>query len=101
MDQKSTHILSTSSSLLGFSFLLLTSIKAFGITQTGYMDKVTAFCILAFALSCFFSFLSIRSRTEESTNRFEHIADYIFFSGLTVLTATSVLIAFDIIRFSK
>ena len=101
MDTKSPHILTTSSNLLGFSFLILSSIKGFGLHQAGYIGVIVAFCIVSFALSALFSFISIRSKSESDSMKYENIADYIFLGGLTVLAAIAVLLASDFVTFAK
>lgn len=101
MDTKSPHILTTSSNLLGFSFLILSSIKGFGLHQAGYVGIIVAFCIVSFALSALFSFISIRSKNESDSVRYESLADYIFLGGLSVLAFVAVLLAFDFITFSE
>lgn len=93
MDSKSTHILNASSNLLGFSFLVLSSIHGFGLEDAGRVDEIAAVCVVSFALASFFSFVSIRSKSERRAAAFEAVADYIFFAGLSVLVATSILLA--------
>lgn len=101
MDNKSPHILNASSNLLGFTFLVLSSIKGFGLPQAGAIDEVVVFLVVSFAMSCFFSFLSMRSKSERSMAMYEQIADYIFFFGLSILLITSVLLVFDLITFAR
>lgn len=100
MAEKSTHILATSSNLLGFTFLVLSSIKGLGLPQGGIIDESVAFCVVIFALSSFFSFVSIRTSGESQSQQFEAIADYIFLVGLFSIVIVAVLLAFDIIVFA-
>lgn len=99
MNGKSIHILSTSANLLGFVFFVLASIKTLGVPQTGFIDEVASLCIALFAVSCLLSFASIRSESESRTQRFELIADYLFFAGLLIMTLISLLLAFDFVQF--
>lgn len=98
---KAPHILSTSSNLLGFSFIVLTSIKGFGFSGASYVDEIVALSIVCFSLACLFSFMSIRTSNEERSQYFEKIADYIFLSGLTVISCTAILLVLDIVSFTK
>jgi len=84
----SPHILNTSSNLLGFTFLILSSIKAVGLPQTGYIDEIVAFCVASFAVASYFSFISMRTLDDHESTQFEKIADYIFLGGITLLTIT-------------
>lgn len=65
------------------------------------MGIIVAFCIVSFALSALFSFISIRSKNESDSVRYESLADYIFLGGLSVLAFVAVLLAFDFITFSE
>lgn len=97
MENKSTHILATSSNLLGFSFLVLTSIKSLGLPQTAIIDNVVAILIVILAFSCMFSFSSIRAKSSVVTKRHETVADYLFIIALMLIAFISVLAAFDYI----
>lgn len=82
---KATHILNASTNLVGFSFLILTSLKVLNFAQYSYADEVVAFSVMTFILSSTFSFASIRSKNEFRSEMFETIADYIFLGGLLAL----------------
>jgi hypothetical protein len=97
-NQKSPHILSSSANLLGFSFLILTSVKSLGLSQHGVVDRITGVCVILFALSSFTSFVAIRSKSVAKSNRYENIADSIFFLGLGLCTVLSVLLVLDIVK---
>ena len=101
MNSKSPHILNTSSNLLGFSFLVLTSIKGLGLPQDGWIDEIVAICVVIFSLSCFFSFLSMRAKRESRAQELESLADYVFLAGLSILTIVSILFALGLIAFTK
>lgn len=101
MNKNSPHILNTSSNLLGFTFLVLTSMKGFGITQGSFIGEIISLCVALFALSSFFSFSSMHIKSGERIIRYETIASYIFLSGLFAITIISVLLAFDIIILKK
>lgn len=87
---RSTHILSTSSNLLGFCLIVLTSIKVFGKAAGTIIDEIDAVAIQLFLTSCIFSFLAIR-RGEKGGQRLEKVADYLFLVGLGLLSVITVL----------
>ena len=101
MNRKSPHILNTSANLLGFTFIVLSSIKGFGIPQAGIIDELTAACVALFAVSCAVSFASMQSTSDKRGKYLELSAEYIFFTGLLIVTAISLLLAFDIIKLSN
>jgi hypothetical protein len=92
----SQHILNTSSNLLGFCFLVLTSLKVLKLQETTIIDEITTLAILMFMTSSILSFLSMRS-TKRFSARYENFADIIFLIGLILLFITTMLIAFNII----
>jgi hypothetical protein len=95
MENKSPHILSTASNLLGFSFLVLTSMKSLHLPQTTIIDNVVAVLIVILAFSCMFSFSSIRAKSAEISKSHETIADYLFIVALTLIAFVSVLAGLD------
>ena len=98
---KSPHILNTSANLLGFTFLVLTSIKGFGLPQAGFIDEFVAVCVVIFSFSCFFSFLSMRSKKAELIEQYETWSDYLFLAGLIILALVSALLSLAIVTFAK
>jgi hypothetical protein len=93
----SQHILTTSSNLMGFCFIVLTSLKVLKLHETSIIDEITAVAILFFMTSSILSFLSMRSAKKISV-RYENIADIIFLLGLILLFLTTMLITFNIIK---
>src|SRR3954462_7234094 len=91
--EKSSHILSASSNLLGICFILLTSLKVLDVSKKTIIDEITLVAIILFMASCMFSFLSLRSTTARS-DRYERIADFIFLAGLFLLFTTTLLFSF-------
>ena len=100
MNGKSPHILNTSANLLGFTFIVLSSIKGFGLPQAGIIDELTSFCVVLFAISCLVSFAAMRAHDEQQSSKLELIAEYIFFGGLLIVTAIAILLALDIVKLS-
>lgn len=97
----SPHILNTSANLLGFTFIVLSSIKSLGLAQGTSVNKVISFCIVLFALSSFLSFASMHTKSEERTIRYEFAAEYVFLGGLFIVSIVAILFAFDIILLGK
>ena len=97
-ESKSTHILSTSSNLLGICFIVLTSLKKIlNLSEKTVIDEITVVAIILFMVSCILSFLSIRGKNEKS-KRYENIADYFFLGGISLLFVTTILYNFNIIQ---
>lgn len=96
-EDRSPHILNTSANLLGFYFIVLTSVKISKLFDSTYIDEGAALTIIVFMGSCLLSFLAMRSATIHST-KMETIADLLFLSGLIVLFITTILIAFNVIK---
>jgi hypothetical protein len=89
---KAPHLLNASTNLVGFSFILLTSLKLFKIGGSGIISQMVAVVVVSFILCSFFSFLSLRSPSIVHTHRYEVVADYIFVSALTLLLAVCLLL---------
>lgn len=100
MDSKSSHILTTASNLLGFSFLVITSIKALNVPQVALIDEIVSILITLLALSCIFSFSSLRTKRVNFGKKMELIADYLFLISLVMVAVTALLISVDIIEFT-
>jgi hypothetical protein len=94
---KSPHILSTSANLLGFCFIVLTSVKVSKFEGSTFIDEGAAAAIVVFMFSCILSFLAMRKNNKPSV-RLELIADLLFLFGLIILSITTLLIAFNLIK---
>ncbi len=77
MNKKSPHILNTSSNLLGFCLVVLTSIKISKFAQATMIDEITGITSIFLVTSCLFSFLAIRTDNHTRANKLERIADII------------------------
>ena len=93
---RSPHILNTSANLLGFCFIVLTSVKISNFTESSYIDEGAALAIIVFMNSCLMSFLSMRNKA--NAKKLEKLADLLFLIGLIVLFVTTLLIVFNIIK---
>ncbi len=97
-DNKSPHILNTSSNLLGLCFIVLTSLRLLNLQQKSIIDEVVSVCALVFTTSSILSFLSMKSKTAAKRAVYENVADYFFISGLCILFLVIVIITFDQIK---
>ena len=96
--ERAPHILNTSSNLLGFTFLILTSSRIVGLSGDSVVPKIAAGCIALFAISSFLSYASIHSYTLRRSKYFEAAASYIFFFGQLLLTVGAVLLSANFIK---
>jgi hypothetical protein len=94
---KSEHILNTSSNLLGFCLIVLTSLKISKYSAESIIDELTGIATILLMASSFFSFLSIRSQKNNLNNTYERIAEIIFMMALLFLSSITCMIAFSII----
>lgn len=97
MEKKSPHILNASSNLLGFSLIIITSLKISKISQSTYLDEFAGFACILFAFSCFFSFLAIRTGNRKREYTFENIADYLFLIALFCIVLAVIIVTLKII----
>ncbi|MBN8834715.1 MAG: hypothetical protein ABS68_13890 [Niastella sp. SCN 39-18] len=94
--EKSQHILTASSNLLGICFILLTTFRVFKVSHVTIADEITTIAIVMFMASCIFSFLSLRSSSLRA-HKYEQIADVVFLLGLGILFVTTILFSFNLI----
>jgi len=95
---KSSHILSTSSNLLGLCFIVLTSLKVLKLQESTIIDEITGIAAIGFMSSAILSFLSIRSGNDKATVRYENIAEFFFMTGLIIMFIITMIITFDIMK---
>lgn len=96
-EEKSQHILNASSTLLGFCFIVVTTIKVTDVDYKTIMDEIGTVATMLFMCSCLLSFLSIRG-TLRRARRLEDAADVVFLAGLLLLFITTVLYSLNLIR---
>jgi len=96
MKQKSPHILNASSNLLGFCLIIITSIKITKTASGTSLDECASIASICLAISCFFSFLAIRTANTKSEIKYEKIADYLFVISLTTIVISVILLILNI-----
>ncbi len=94
----SQHILSTSANLLGFCLFGITSLHISNAIASSIIDEFTSVIALLLIFSCFFSFISIRTKDQQKEKRFETIADYLFILSLIGILVIIMLLVFNFIR---
>jgi hypothetical protein len=97
VNNKSEHILNTSSNLLGFCLVVLTSLKISKYSSVSIIDEFTGVGTIFLIISAILSFLSIRSGKENISVRYEKIAENIFIMALIFVFLITFMIAFSII----
>ena len=96
-NNKSEHILNTSSNLLGFCLVVLTSLKISKYSAKSVIDELTGVGTIFLIASSIFSFLSIRTVKENLSVRYEKIAENIFIVALIFVFLITFMVAFSII----
>jgi len=94
MSEKSPHILNAASNLLGFCFVVLTTLKVLKLDHLTKIDELTAATIFLLMASIIFSFLSIRNQKR----LWERIADISFILAISCLFLITMFFTLDIIR---
>ena len=96
-NNKSEHILNTSSNLLGFCLVVLTSLKISKYSDVSIIDELTGIATIFLIISSIFSFLSLRSGKENMSIHYEKVAGNIFIVALIFVFLITFMIAFSII----
>lgn len=91
------HILYTSSNLLGFAFIVLTS-RYVDLAHATAVTKIAGGCVGLFAVSSLLSYSSIISKKPKQSQRREWVASTLFFTGLILLAIAGILLAFNAIQ---
>ncbi len=90
------HILNTSSNLLGFCLIVLTSLKISKYNEVTKIDELTGIACIMLITCSLFSFLSMRGSQDKFISLFEEIADKIFIVALLFVFLITFLIAFSL-----
>lgn len=95
--EKSPHILNTSSNLLGFCLIVLTSIRISKSGSATIIDDITGIAAILLVISCLLSFLSMRTKKELCSEKLESVADIVFLVALVCIALTIVLVSFNLL----
>ena len=96
-NERTPHILNTSSNLLGICLIILTSLRLLKTSDKSIIDEITILSSLLFMTSCILSFLSMNGK-DDPHNRLERVADITFLGGLSLLFVTITLFSLNIIQ---
>lgn len=94
---KNEHILNASASLLGFSFIAVTTMRTLNLIHKTKIDQFASIIVILFSVSVIFSFLSIRSNNGSRDKIYETIAEYIFLAGLMSILLLVFLIELKLV----
>lgn len=89
------HILPTAANLLGICFLIFSIARFQDKASATLLDEFAAIAMIAFLISCFFSYFSLRSKKGVL---YEKIADISFLLGLLVMAIPSFMVAITYIQ---
>lgn len=92
----SRAILNASSNLVGFCFVILTSIRLLKVSERTYIDEIVTVALIFFMVCTMLSFLVIRNSIKPGA-RLERFAEYFFSGGLFILFLTAILILFNVV----
>ncbi|MBV4359683.1 hypothetical protein [Pinibacter aurantiacus] len=98
VENKSPHILNTSSNLLGFCLIVLTSIRIAKFGSATFIDDSTGMAAMLLMASCLLSFLSMRSQIESRSRKLELLADYAFLVALVCISITIIVVSFNLMK---
>jgi uncharacterized membrane protein YkgB len=89
--QKTHHILSSASNLLGITLLIIAGLHVANASAQSFSDEVAWVGAVCFTLSCVFSYASIRSENESP--KAERVADVAYMLGLLSLIVSVLILA--------
>lgn len=95
----SNHILPTSATMAGVCITVISIVRLVETQQhiSTLIDNLMAFTGLVFLVSCFLSYMSIRS--PRLSARFEKYADFLFLAGLSLMVIGGFLLAWEFEHF--
>jgi len=97
MKKTAPHILNASTNLLGFCLVIITSLKITKFSHHTYLDEFTVGAIFCLTISCTLSFLAIKTKSEKHSEKYENIADILFFSALLCISLAVCIVSIDVV----
>ncbi|WP_379963639.1 hypothetical protein [Epilithonimonas sp. UC225_85] len=97
MKKTAPHILNASTNLLGFCLVIITSLKITKFNHHSYLDEFTMGAIFCLTISCTLSFLAIKSTDKKRSDKFENIADVLFFAALLCISLAVCIVSIDVV----
>lgn len=97
--QLSAHIFAVSAGLVGVCLTVIGLFRVIVRSQhiDSIADNLLAIDALFFLFACFLAYLALRTGSKPIGQQLERIADALFLSGLTMMVAVGVLIAYAVI----
>jgi hypothetical protein len=95
----SNHILPTSATMAGVCITVISIVRLVESNRhvSTIIDNLMAFTGLVFLISCFLSYMSIRSA--RLATKFEKYADFLFLAGLSLMVIGGFLLAWEFEHF--
>lgn len=94
----SPHIINTAANLLGFCLFVITSYQLTSFDDKSKIDEFTSIVAIFLALSCSFSFASIKTKNPEREKILERIADVFFIISMIGVISVILLITLNLIN---
>ena len=94
----SQHILTTSSNLLGFCLIVITSLHIADYAEASIIDELTSVVAISLIFSSIFSFFSIRTSNPGKEKRLETLAESLFIIALGGILVIILFITFNFIK---
>ena len=93
-NKTSENVLASATGLLGFNFVVITSLHLASATQNSVIDEMTSIVSVMLIFSCIGAFIGIRT---DNKSRFPYakVADYLFILSLLGELAIILLVTFN------
>ncbi|WP_294391765.1 hypothetical protein [uncultured Sphingomonas sp.] len=88
-----SHILNAASNLLGIALVIIAGLNVSQVARSSFADEIAWMAAIAFGLSCFLSYLALRSGDELRPGGTGPWADRIFLFGLVALIGAIMVLA--------
>ncbi len=95
-EPRSPHVLNASSNLIGFCFLVITSLRFLSKSTGTVIDELATVSMVFFMAASILSFLSLK-KISRRAEILERIASGLFLSGLLLLFMTTLLFSLRLI----
>jgi hypothetical protein len=94
----SQHILNTSTNLLGFCLIVITSLHLASQSDIIIINELTSLVAILLTFSCIFSFISIQSSNQKIEFLLEKIANSFYIFSLLGILIIILLITFHFLK---
>ena len=94
----SQHILNTSTNLLGFCLIVLTSLHLASQSEIKLINELTSLVAILLTFSCLFSFISIQTDNHRREFLLEKVANIFYILSLIGILVIILLITFNFLK---